>query len=96
MTVYVDELEVYPNAWGPFLKGSCHMYVEPGTDIEELHRMAVKIGMKRAWFQQDRTLPHYDLVPSKRAKAVREGAKEHGRQEMVEVMRAWRAHWGAR
>ena len=46
--------------------------------LEELHAMAVQIGMKREWFQNKPRLPHYDLTPRRR-RAVslrREGA--HG------------------
>lgn len=56
----------------------CHM----GTNdlspegLEELHAMARKIGMKREWFQGSTDHKHYDLVPSKRAKAVKFGAIE--------------------
>ena len=48
---------------------------------EELHAFAAKIGMKRSWFQEKtsitgRDLSHYDLVPNRRAKAIRMGAIE--------------------
>jgi hypothetical protein len=73
--IYVDELE----SWGTILGynnqqaanvGSrhnhqwCHMFADE-ADCEELHIFAKKIGLKRQWFQGD----HYDLVPTKRAKA---------------------------
>jgi len=48
-----------------------------------LHLMAVKIGLKRAWFQSHPTLPHYDLTPSKRALAVRYGAIAISAQELA-------------
>ena len=38
--------------------------------------MARKIGMKRAWFQAKPGFPHYDLVPTRRAAAIRAGAIE--------------------
>jgi hypothetical protein len=34
------------------------------------------IGLKRSYFQPHATLAHYDLTPSKRAAAIRLGAKE--------------------
>lgn len=46
MTVRVDELVVYPNAWGPFRAGSCHLTAD--TE-EELHAFAAKLGMKRGF-----------------------------------------------
>ena len=51
----------------------CHMWADT---LEELHAMAEKLGLKRAWFQNRESLPHYDLVPSKRKKAIQLGAKE--------------------
>jgi hypothetical protein len=71
MAVYVDELRVYPNAWGPFLKGSCHLTAD---SLDELHRMAKRIGMRPEWFQNHRLVPHYDLVDSKRNAALAAGA----------------------
>ena len=71
--VFVDELLVWHNAWGPFKKGSCHMSSDVGP--EELHAFAKRIGMKRSWYQGGRH-PHYDLTPSKRVLAVKMGAVE--------------------
>lgn len=73
MPVYVDDLRVYPNAWGPFLAGSCHMWAD--TE-EELHGMAQQIGLQRSWFQTDGKVRHYDLTAFKRALAIRKGALE--------------------
>lgn len=54
--------------------------------LDELHRMAEAIGMRRAWFQDDARLPHYDLVPARRARAVELGAVQHTRAEMAAFM----------
>jgi len=54
--------------------------------LEELHAMAVQIGMKREWFQNKPRLPHYDLTPRRRRGAVLFGAKEHTAREMVAFM----------
>jgi hypothetical protein len=57
---------------------------------DELHAMAAKIGMKKSWYQgppKHANLPHYDLVPSRRAAAVSLGAIEHCRHRMVNFMR---------
>lgn len=51
----------------------CHMWAD--TE-DELHAMAKKIGMKKEWFQNHGKLPHYDLVPTRRAAAIRYGAIE--------------------
>lgn len=54
-------------------KQSCHMSTD--GDIEELHVFAEKIGLRRAWFQNERLLPHYDLTPNKQRVAVLNGAQ---------------------
>lgn len=69
MTVFVDEFPY--KGWGKW-NGGAHM---TGTDIDELHEMAAKIGLKREWFQ-DSTFPHYDLTNSKRKLALTEGCTE--------------------
>jgi hypothetical protein len=92
MTVYVDELRtVRPADNKPQAQRNgnrwCHMTAD--TE-EELHAMAERIGLKRAWYQIGGRkawhwyLSHYDLVPSKRALAVRFGAQEVVLHEMAQ------------
>ena len=47
---------------------SCHLICD--GDLNELHAFAEKIGMKYRWFQPHSSIPHYDLVESKREQAV--------------------------
>jgi hypothetical protein len=54
----------------------CHMMADTEA---ELHEMADKIGMKRAWFQGD----HYDLTPKRRAAALLLGAVEVSSRDLV-------------
>jgi len=84
MSVYVDPIFRHGGSIGFRWEESCHMYAD--TDAE-LHSMAAAIGMKRAWFQPRGGLPHYDLVPARRRAAVKLGAVEHSRRELVEFMR---------
>lgn len=84
MSVYVDPLFDHGGSETFRWKRSCHMYADT---LEELHAMALKIGMKRAWFQDKRSLPHYDLVPTRRVAAVRLRAIEHSREQIVAFMR---------
>lgn len=84
--VFVDALHVYHNAWGPFLRGSCHMFAFL-EHTEALHAMAKRIGLKREWFQPDRDGGHYDLTGPKREHAVRLGAIQLGRYATVTVWR---------
>ena len=51
-------------------------------DVTELHEMADKIGLERAWFQET-TLDHYDLTASKRLLAVKCGACQVSTRETV-------------
>lgn len=69
MTVYVDE-PIWPFRGQKY----CHMFTD--GDLSELHALADKIGLKRAWFQNPRPgdHPHYDLSPVKRALALQNGA----------------------
>jgi hypothetical protein len=88
VTVYVDRLE----SWGWVIRGrttqSCHMFID-GTDLEELHVFAERIGLKRQWFQDKRIAPHYDLTPSRRALAVKLGAVEVLERKAASAI--WRA-----
>jgi hypothetical protein len=89
VTVYVDNLE----NWGWKMRGrivsSCHMFSD-SLDLSELHCMADKIGMRRAWFQPHRIAPHYDLVASRRAAAVALGAIEVDRHQASSIWKARR------
>lgn len=82
MTILVDTLIRWPSGGG---KLWCHMASDQRGDagLAELHVMADKIGMRRAWFQDRSHLPHYDLQPPKRALAVQAGAVEVEPQELV-------------
>jgi len=82
MSVYVDELRVaVRSARWPY-SHSCHMIAD---SLEELHRMALSVGLKREWFQEGRN-PHYDLTPLKRMIAVNSGAIELDREAFVSKM----------
>lgn len=86
MTVYVDELESY----GWVIRGkkteSCHMFTD-GLDLSELHEIGKKVGMQIRWFQDKRSAPHYDLVPSKREAAIAAGAVPVDREKAVRIWR---------
>jgi hypothetical protein len=90
MTVFVDWLMDHGWRLGP----NCHMTTDQ-EDLTELHDMAEKIGMKRSWFQPapPASVPHYDLVASKRARAVKLGAVEiTTRERFVAHMKVLRAN----
>jgi len=76
MSVYVDPL-FDTRGWSanwpyPF---ACHLMADSD---EELHALAAKLGLKRAWHQTNppHAVSHYDLTVRKRARAVELGAIE--------------------
>lgn len=77
--ILIDALTEYsksplgPRAW-------CHMTSD--TSLSELHAFADRLGLKRAWFQED----HYDLVATRRSLAVRLGAQEVTGRELLRRM----------
>ena len=83
--IYVDELK--ENGW--ILRGrktlNCHMFTD--RNLEELHRFANRIGMKREWFQDRKNFPHYDLTPKRRRIAVEHGAIEITTKEWMKKER---------
>jgi len=66
MAVYVDDMYRFPIGRFGRMKMS-HLIAD--TDAE-LHDMAVRIGIKRRWYQHD----HYDICQAKRAVAIALGA----------------------
>jgi len=84
MSVYVDLLFPCLNNKNWKYNKSCHLVAD--TE-EELHNFAKKLGLKREWFQKHPKLDHYDLTKNKRIKAVKMGAVEITRKEMVKMIR---------
>ena len=71
MTVWVDTL-INVRGGSPAWRWptACHLFSD---DLDELHRFAAQIGLKRSWFQGG-DVPHYDLNARKRRRAVEAGA----------------------
>lgn len=87
MTVYVDPLMGWGGSKQFRWTKSCHMYAD---DVEELHRFAAKVGLKRAWFQADPRLPHYDLNKRRTLRALELGAVEVSMRDVAVHMKAIR------
>ena len=75
ITIYVDTIRHYPS--GPW----CHMATD--GPLEELWRFAEKMELSRVRFQHHRLVPHYDLRPSGRERAIALGAVEVSSKELL-------------
>lgn len=83
MAVYVDTLINYGFGKGCFKgKKSCHLLAD---SPEELREFAVKIGLSLSWIQEPPkcSFLHFDLVESRRITAVKAGAIELDRRELL-------------
>lgn len=65
----------------------CHMICK---DLETLHEMADKIGVARKWFQGNASFPHYDICLSKKKIALKLGAVEIDRYQLVKFTKKHR------
>jgi hypothetical protein len=54
----------------------------PDTSLEELHRFAESLGLRREWFQE-KSIPHYDLTGKVYDLALERGAKLVSSREIV-------------
>lgn len=81
MPVYVDRVEL-----GLGRMKMCHMIADTPA---ELHAMADRLGLKRAWFQAPpkASFWHYDIAKSKRALAIAAGAIDCDRNTFVAHLR---------
>lgn len=88
MTVYVDDMYLYPMGNFGRMKMS-HMMADT---TEELVTMADKIGVARRWLQSGKHIhEHFDIAMSKRASAIRHGAVAVTMYELAEWRSAKRA-----
>ncbi|MCT7316350.1 DUF4031 domain-containing protein [Ralstonia sp. CHL-2022] len=58
----------------------CHLVAD---SLDELHGFARALGLKRAWFQAQASLPHYDVTIEVRDVALRRGAREADRRTLI-------------
>lgn len=75
MSVYVDNECI---AWRGKLW--CHLVAD---NLEELHGFAIRLGLKRDWFQDRSRYPHYDVTVQVRERALRLGALDGDRALVV-------------
>lgn len=85
MAVYVDAMVDWGKRIGHAGPRWCHMLADT---TDELHAMADRVGLRRAWFQGRASTPHYDIGTDRiRALALAAGAVECDRRTMVGHMR---------
>jgi hypothetical protein len=85
MAVYVDD-PIWP--WHGLRW--CHLLAD---DIDELHRFAMSLGIKRSSYQgpPKTASPHYDITGFERSRALACGALSSNRETIVLVARRLRA-----
>jgi len=82
VAVYVDNERI---AW----KGRewCHLVAD---SLSELHAFAKRLGLRRAWFQDRASYPHYDVTSAIRARALELGARQADRIQLMACCRKLR------
>lgn len=90
VTVYLDDWRQRARL-GPVDDRWSHLV---GDTDEELHRFALQLGMKRAWFQANERRPHqahYDVPDRLRIRALELGAEPVSWRQLGRMMRLRRA-----
>ena len=74
--ICVDEIQHWPSGPTCFKYGFCHLTCLPvnADELDSLHDFANRLGIKRSWFQDHSTHPHYDITARKRIQAIDQGA----------------------
>lgn len=77
MMIYVDSVSFYPGRMiSPMARKHGHKWSHMFADtVEELHRFAAGLGLRKSYFQDKPGFPHYDLTPVKRNMAILKGAE---------------------
>ena len=105
MTIYVDDMRMEARVGR--INGVWSHLISDDPDPAELHDFAQNLGLQRSWFQEKPAgprrpfpMPHYDVVETKRAAAIKAGAVEipagatfsilRRRWQMLELHRALR------
>src|SRR5262250_958769 len=81
MAILIDSF--YNETRGPvhYWRRRCGHLVSD-TSLEELHRFAESLGLRREWFQE-KSIPHYDLTGEVYDLALKRGAKLVSSREIV-------------
>lgn len=62
----------------------CHLVADT---LIELHDFADRLGLRRDWFQDRASYPHYDITLLLRARALRMGARSADKTELLACCR---------
>lgn len=78
--ILVDEIAARGAPWSG--GRSCHLISD--SSATELLDFGRRLGIPLAWFQHRGTIPHWDLSPRWRARAIAAGARPVDRRRFVE------------
>ncbi len=78
MAVYVDDANI---KWNGMLIS--HLIAD---DINELHEVALTIGLKENWFQKKK-YPHYDISFEKKKLAIKMGVIEISKKDVIRILK---------
>jgi hypothetical protein len=68
-------------------RGSLYCHLATDGTVEELHLFAERLGLRRSYFQNHASVPHYDLSPTKRRLALSLGAVSVDSKTLVKLAR---------
>lgn len=88
-TVFVDPLRLYRVGGREDRSELCRIFTLPGW-TDDLHAFGAGIGLRRAWFESQVTMPHYLLTRPGRQRAVDQGVVQVSAEESLQVRRIWR------
>ena len=86
MTVYVDKLKLkHPTSIWARKYGVkwCHLFAD---SLEELNEFAAKLELKPGYLHL-KVVPHYDLTPQKRRKALKLGAAKIQKDHLLALLK---------
>lgn len=63
--------------------------------LEKLHAFAARIGLRRGWFQDRASFPHYDVTTDVRERALNASAVASRKTEMLIAARKLKAEMAA-
>jgi len=86
MPIYVDNARI---KW--IGKEWCHLVADT---LDELHDFAKLLGLKRSWYQQSASYPHYDVTVSIRQKAIQLGANPGCRKKIIQCAKKLKVEQG--